>query len=224
MDLKDTKMSKMTVAEASEYFKVSKEAIHNRIRRGTLDCVIEHGTKYVVVGEVKSEPVQTNAGNDKYYSYIEQENTVLKAKISELEGETRSLREQREQMLIEEKVKIEQIYKERDIQLKSVLQVVASKFLTHQNMDAVIDEAVSADEESADELNMYDDDVIDVVDEDDGYVSLKQFIKLKMYSKKKREKIKSRFEKYAFDDERIMVKAGKVYLKPNHFDYSDLIR
>ena len=210
-------MSKMTVAEASEYFKVSKEAIHNRIRRGTLDCVIEHGTKYVVVGEVKKEPVQTNAGNDKYYSYIEQENAVLKAKVSELEGETRSLREQREQMLIEEKVKIEQIYKERDIQLKSVLQVVASKFLTHQNMEDVIEEAVAAEEEPFD-------DVIDVVDEEDDFVSLKQFLKLKMYSKKKREKIKKRFEKYAFDDERIMVKKGKIHLKPNHFDYSDLIK
>ena len=211
-------MSKMTVAEASEYFKVSKEAIHNRIRRGTLDCVIEHGTKYVTVGDVKKEPAQNSAGNDKYYSYIEQENAVLKAKISELEGETRSLREQREQMLIEEKEKIEQIYKERDIQLKSVLQVVASKFLTHQNMEAVIEEAVAADEEEP------LDDVIDVVDEDDDFVSLKQFLKLKMYSKKKREKIKTRFEKYAFDDERIMVKQRKIYLKPNHFDYSDLIK
>ncbi len=211
-------MSKMTVAEASEYFKVSKEAIHNRIRRGTLDCVIEHGTKYVVVGEVKSEPVQTSAGNDKYYSYIEQENAALKAKISELEGETRSLREQREQMLIDEKEKIEQIYKERDAQLKSVLQVVASKFLTHQNMDAVIEEAVSAEEPPA------LDDVIDVVDEEEDMVSLKQFMKLKMYSKKRREKIKARFEKYAFDDERILIKERKMYLKPNHFDYSDLIK
>jgi len=213
-------MSKMTVAEASEYFKVSKEAIHNRIRRGTLDCVIEHGTKFVVVGETKSEPQSAPTGNDKYYNYIEQENAVLKAKISELEGETRSLREQREQMLIEEKVKIEQIYKERDIQLKSVLQVVASKFLTHQNVEAVIEEAVAT--ESASEVF---DDVIDVVDEhDDEVVSLKQFLKLKMYSKKKRNKIKLRFEKKMFDDERILVKKGKVYLKPNHFDYGDLIK
>jgi len=215
-------MSKMTVAEASEYFKVSKEAIHNRIRRGTLDCVIEHGTKFVVVGETKSEPQNTTTGNDKYYSYIEQENAVLKAKISELEGETRSLREQREHMLIEEKVKIEQIYKERDAQLKSVLQVVVSKFLTHQNMEDVIEEVVAT--ESVKSINDLD-DIIDVIDEcDDEVVSLKQFLKLKMYSKKKRSKIKMRFEKKMFDDERILVKKGKIYLKPNHFDYGDLIK
>ena len=211
-------MSKMTVAEASEHFKVSKEAIHNRIRRGTLDCVIEHGTKYVLLDDKKESQPATAAGNDKYYSYIEQENAVLKAKISELEGETRSLREQREQMLIEEKVKIEQIYKERDAQLKSVLQVVASKFLTHQKMEEAIEEVIS-------EPEVVLDDVIDVVDEkDDEIVSLKQFLKLKMYSKKKRNKIKARFEKYAFDDERILVIKGKIYLKPNYFDYGDLIK
>ena len=211
-------MSKMTVAEASEYFKISKEAIHNRIRRGTLDCIIEHGTKYVVVGGVTPEPVQTPvATDDKYYNYIEQENATLKAKISELEGETRTLREQREQMLIEEKIKIEQIYKERDIQLKSVLNVVVSKFLTHQNIEEVIEEAVSAEEEPMD-------DIIDVVDVEEELVSLKQFLKLKMYSKKKRIKIRSRFEKYAFDDERILLVKGKIHLKPNHYDYSDLIK
>jgi hypothetical protein len=210
-------MSKMTVAEAAEYFKVSKEAIHNRVRRGTLDCVVEHGTKYIVAGDAKSTPQQNSGANDKYYSYIEQENSVLKAKIAELEGEARSLREQREQMLIAEKEKIEQIYKERDLQLKNVLQVVASKFLALHNMEAVIDEAVASKEVFP------DDDVIDVLNEDDDLVTLKQFLKLKMYSKKKREKIAARFEERAEDDARILLKNGKCYLKPNHFDYSDLI-
>lgn len=214
-------MSKMTVAEAAEHYKVSKEAIHNRIRRGTLDCVIEHGIKYVVTGDAKSVPVQNSAGNDKYYSYIEQENSALKAKIAELEGETRSLREQREQMLIEEKEKIEQIYKERDAQLKNVLQVVVSKFLTNQNMDTVIEEAVASEEVRYDDPA---DDVIDVLDEEHDLVSLKQFLKLKMFSKKKREKIASRFAKHAEDDARIIVSDNKFYLKPNHFDYSDLIK
>ena len=218
-------MGKMTVTEAAEHFKVSKEAIHNRIRRGTLDCVIEQGVKYVVVGDMPA-PVETQEkvtpSHDKYYEYIEQENATLKAKISELEGETKQLRGQREQMLIEEKEKIEQIYKERDTQLKSVLQVVASKFLSHQSMDEVIEEVVSA-EISEPEVSVVDDDVIDVVEVTEEFVSLKQFVKLKMYSKKKRDKIKKRFEKYAFDDERISLVKGKIYLRPNHFDYSDLI-
>jgi predicted DNA-binding protein YlxM (UPF0122 family) len=36
-------MKKMTIADAAEYFNVSKEAIHNRIRRGSLDCIVETG-------------------------------------------------------------------------------------------------------------------------------------------------------------------------------------
>jgi len=216
----------MTVTQAAEHFNVSKEAIHNRIRRGTLDCVIEQGVKYVVVGGAASASTapeeKSPPSHDKYYEYIEQENAVLKAKISELEGETKQLRGQREQMLIQEKEKIEQIYKERDAQLKSVLQVVASKFLTHQNMDAVIEEVVTAEVSEPEESIV--EDVIDVVQVSEEFVSLKQFMKLKMYTKKKREKIKKRFEKYAFDDERISLVKGKIYLRPNHFDYSDLIR
>ena len=97
--------------------------------------------------------------------------------------------------------------------------MVASKFLTLQNMDAVIEEATASGAET-----LADDDVIDVVDEENDIVSLKQFMKLKMFPKKKREKIKARFEKYAEDDGRIIVANNKFYLKPNHFDYSDLIR
>lgn len=216
----------MTVTQAAEHFNVSKEAIHNRIRRGTLDCVIEQGVKYVVVGgtasAVAAPEEKSPPSHDKYYEYIEQENAVLKAKISELEGETKQLRGQREQMLIQEKEKIEQIYKERDAQLKSVLHVVASKFLTHQNMDEVIEEVVTAEVSEPEESIV--EDVIDVVQVSEEFVSLKQFMKLKMYAKKKREKIKKRFEKYAFDDERISLVKGKIYLRPNHFDYSDLIR
>ena len=218
-------MGKMTVTQAAEHFKVSKEAIHNRIRRGTLDCVIEQGIKYVVVGGTP-EPAPSQEkqapSHDKYYDYIEQENAALKAKISELEGETKQLRGQREQMLIEEKEKIEQIYKERDAQLKSVLHVVASKFLTHQNMDEVIEEVVTAEVSEPEMVEV--EDVIDVVQVSEEFVSLKQFLKLKMYSKKRRVKIQKRFEKFAFDDERISLVKGKIYLRPSHFDYSDLIR
>jgi valyl-tRNA synthetase len=199
-------MGKMTVAEAAQHFNVSKEAIHNRIRRGTLDCVIENGIKYVAVGENKAAP-----SDDRYYSYIEKENERLKAKVDTLEHETRRLREQREQMLIDERKKVEQIYKERDEQLKNVLQVVASKFLTQTNVDSVIEEAAVTAE-------------VVVPDDTKDLVSLKEFMKLKQFGKKKREKLKERFKKIASSDERIFDHNGKLHLKPNHFDYSDLLK
>lgn len=205
-------MPKLTVAEAAQHFNVSKEAIHNRIRRGTLDCVIEHGVKYVVVGETG---VPKPSDDSRYYDYIEKENERLKTRIEQLENETKTLREQREQMLIAEKQKIEQIYKERDEQLKNVLQVVASKFLSHMNVDNVIEEAVTAEviEERPE------------MPEAEELVSLKEFLKLKQFKKKHKEKVRSRFEKHRGNDERIIEKAdGRLYLNLGRYDYTDLLR
>ena len=39
-------MKKLTIAEAASDIGISKEAIHNRIRRGSLNCVIENGIKF----------------------------------------------------------------------------------------------------------------------------------------------------------------------------------
>ncbi len=218
-------MGKMTVADAASHFNISKEAIHNRIRRGTLDCVIEHGVKYVLLAEVNSAPAATQQTDTRYYDYIEKENERLKERVATLETETKDMRSQREAMLIAERDKIEQIYKERDDQLRSVLQVVASKFLTQATMDSVIEDAVTAEvieEHTTDSTS--DESPADVfVERRKELVLLKDFLRLKAYKKKKREKIKERFKKYAYDDSRIIMKGDKIFLNPNHFDYSDLL-
>ena len=125
-----------------------------------------------------------------------------------LEKETTRLRDQREQMLIDERVKIEQIYKERDAQLRSVLHVVATKFLSHANADAVVEEAINAD-------------VVEVADEE--WISLKAFLKLKRVKEKEKKKIKNRFETAVEADERLTLREGKVFLNPSRYDYSDLL-
>lgn len=208
-------MKKMTIADAAEYFNVSKEAIHNRIRRGSLDCIVDNGVKYVAVESAKNTGVSSNITNDnRYTQYIEQENERLREKVDSLEKETTRLRDQREQMLIDERVKVEQIYKERDAQLRSVLHVVATKFLSHVNTDTVMEEANAMDAINADVVE-------GSVDE---WVSLKSFLKLKRYSDKEKKKIKSRFEALADQDSRLMVRSGKIYLNPSEYDYSDLLR
>lgn len=208
-------MKKMTIADAAEYFNVSKEAIHNRIRRGSLDCIVDNGVKYVAVASAKGNNDATNIANDnRYTQYIEQENERLREKVDVLEKETTRLRDQREQMLIDERIKVEQIYKERDAQLRSVLHVVATKFLSHVNTDTVMEEANAIDAINA-----------DVVEESiDEWVSLKSFLKLKRYSDKERKKIKNRFESIADQDTRLHLRNGKIYLNPSEYDYSDLLR
>ena len=208
-------MKKMTIADAAEYFNVSKEAIHNRIRRGSLDCIVDNGVKYVAVESAKGNGASANIANDnRYTQYIEQENVRLREKVDVLEKETNRLRDQREQMLIDERVKVEQIYKERDAQLRNVLHVVATKFLSHVNTDTVMEEA-----NAVDAIN------VDVVDSEiDEWVSLKSFLKLKRYNDKEKKKIKARFEALADQDSRLMVRSGKIYLNPSEYDYSDLLR
>lgn len=208
-------MKKMTIADAAEYFKVSKEAIHNRIRRGSLDCIVDNGVKYVAVESAKSNPSANTVSDNRYTQYIEQENERLREKVGVLEKETTRLRDQREQMLIDERVKVEQIYKERDAQLRSVLHVVATKFLSHVNTDAVMQEGMMSEA-----IN------VDVVDtEIDEWVSLKSFLKLKRIKDKEKKEIKKRFESSAQKgDERLSVRDEKIFLNPSQYEYSDLLR
>jgi hypothetical protein len=200
-------MKKMTIGDAAEHFGVSKEAIHNRIRRGSLDCIVENGVKYVAVASLKNTATANIVSDGRYTQYIEQENERLREKVDILERETTRLRDQREQMLIDERVKVEQIYKERDAQLRSVLHVVATKFLAHAPIDEVMEEAITAD-----------------VIENDEWIGLKSFLKLKRYKDKEKKKIKSRFESAVENgDERLSVRDGKIFLNPAAFGYSDLL-
>ncbi len=64
-------MKKMTISDAAEYFKVSKEAIHNRIRRGSLDCIVENGVKYVAVHAEKTTTAANSVSDNRYTLYIE---------------------------------------------------------------------------------------------------------------------------------------------------------
>ncbi len=215
-------MGKMTIAEAAQHYNVSKEAIHNRVRRGSLDSVIENGVKYVILGEAK-RAAPSPATDTRYYDYIEKENERLKGKVDTLEHETTRLRHQREQMLIDDREKIERIYQERDEQLKSILQVVATNFLGHSTAERVIEEVEMAEVLEVKENASKGEPEVER-QEEDILVSLKDFMKLKLYSKKKRQKIKERFEKRAKKDARIIIKDKKLFLKPQHFDYSDLLK
>ncbi len=200
-------MSKLSVAEAATKFKVSKEAIHNRIRRGSLDCVIEHGMKYVLIDEPAE--VKTEITNDKYYTYIEDENLSLKKRVKDLEDQNLTLRDQKEKMLIEEKKKIEQIYKDRDEQLKQVLHTITTKFLPHLQEEKIIQESME--------------DVVDVEEFKSEPISLKKFLKLKGFKPVKHQRIKNRFKRLIGRDERVFRHKGKVFIDPVKYDYKDLL-
>ncbi len=213
-------MPNMTIIEAAEYFGVSKEAIHNRVRRGSLSVSVVDGVKLVEVDtNTKTAPPsprrtqtkQVNSINsDKYYQFLEEQNSRLHEKVEKLESETRALRDQKEEMLIQERIKIEQIYKDKDEQLKNILGTISSQFMQNTPIAQIEEEHLEAEIEVQEEKPK------------DKIISLKKYLKSKKISDKKSDKIKARFKKRAKKDNRITTIGKKYYINPIKYDYEDL--
>ncbi len=213
-------MSKMSIAEAADYFGVSREAIHNRIRRGSLESVVEDGVKLVEISS-KAKPKRstgrantnkTNSNDSRYYKLLEEQNAKLQERVETLEGETRSLRDQKELMLIEERIKIEQIYKDKDEQLKNILTTLSSQFMLNapSEVPEVEEDTLEAEIEHED-------------DSAKGVMSLKKYLKKNKVSEKKAKKIKAKFKKEAPRDNRIITIGKKYYINLSKYDYKDLL-
>lgn len=216
-------MSKVSIADAALKLGVSKEAIHNRIRRGSLQSVMEDGIKYVLLPQGssvanKQTTKRTNTKvssqtDSKYYKLLEEQNEKLQLKVEKLETETRTLREQKEEMLVLERNKIEQIYKDKDEQLKNILNAISSKFMLNApdedliiESEELVEAEIDSEEKSPSEL-----------------ISLKKYLKDENYPEKKVKKIKERVKKAAKKDSRIITVGKKHYINLAKFDYSDLL-
>ena len=217
-------MSKMSISDAAEHFGISREAIHNRVRRGSLKSVVENGVKLVIIDK-KGTPTPraqvrkaTVSSDDKYYKLLEEQNAKLQEKVEKLEGETRTLRDQKEQMLIDERIKIEQIYRDKDDQLKSILSTFQSQFMLaspeaqEEHLEAEIEEEKEIIIEKEEEKEV----------QERGVISLKRYLKERKLSAKKEQKVKDRFKKRAKKDERIITIGKKYYIDLDKYDYRDL--
>ncbi|MBL1243270.1 MAG: DNA-binding protein [Sulfurimonas sp.] len=215
-------MKKLTVAQAAEYFGVSKEAIHNRVRRGSLEVIVENGIKMVLLNPDKiikqpRKPTQVTAAvnnDERYYKLLQEQNEKLQEKVEKLESETRNLRDQKELMLINERKKIETIYQEKDEQLKNILSTLSSQFMLLQDKPAEIvceDEAVEVEIQELPSSKK------------NSIVSLKKYLKSQKYSEKKSKRVKKVFLKRVKKDERITEIDGKIYLDFTKYDYLDLL-
>ena len=212
-------MKKMSVAEAAEKFGVSKEAIHNRIRRGSLQSVVQNGVKMVLVDPQQLQAPQrkrvaNTQADTRYYKLLEEHNAKLQEKVEKLEDETRRLRDQKEAMLIEERKKIERIYKEKDEQLKNILTTLSAKLMLTPPQEEVIEE------ETLDaEIEPYVEEEIP-----SKVISLKKYLKKQKFSDKKMQKILKRVKKIAKKDARVVKLGSKYYIDTLKYDYSDIIK
>lgn len=215
-------MPNMTIQEAAQHLGVSKEAIHNRVRRGSLSVNVVDGVKYVDIDGVSQTTTSPKSRNqtrrkssledDRYYKLLEEQNSQLQSKVEKLENETRTLRDQKEQMLISEREKIEQIYKEKDEQLKNILSTISSQFMLNTPMQ--IDEGIE-----------HLDAEIEVQESEPKgeLISLKRYLKTLDVSPKKQKKIQKRFKSRAKEDERIITLGSKLYVDTVRFNYEDIL-
>jgi hypothetical protein len=206
---------RLTLDDYSKKFKMSKEMINSRIKTKKIHCVSENGVKYIVVTDSLEEdtlPMQTEKNlpakraNSKntvatVISLYKKENLFLKNKVAQLEEKVDKLIDDKEQMLIDERDKIEDLYSKKDEQLKNILELINAKM------------QIEAEANTVHEVELYD-----------NLIELKTHLKSLGINSHQRKLIKKRFLNIYDSDSRVIHKDGKLYLDFAKYDYGDLLK
>lgn len=225
---------RFTIDEYSKQFKMSKEMINSKLRSKKLNYIIEDGTTYIIVtrsslDQEKREEIHQQKINEKrqettsnmttkkttvgmILSLYQRENSQLKQKIKELENKIDSLINDKEQMLRDERDKIESIYMSKDEQLKNILELINKKILLEQKNETVH------------EVSLNDFETINASFDEFSFVELKYYLKTLELEPYQRKIIKRRFLDAREHDIRIIEQNGKMYLDFAKYDYSDLLK
>ena len=224
---------RFTIDEYSRRFKMSKEMIHSRLRNKRLNYIIEDGTTYIIVPrssldepqrkaileEAKPEPKQqqsapapakpkTTVGT--IIALYQKENQHLKQKIKELEAKVDRLISDKEQMLRDERDRIEQVYSNKDEQLKTILELVNTKLMLSLKSPVH-------------DVDLPAEDAIDASWQQSDFVELRHYLKSLELKPGERKLIKKRFAEAYGSDVRIIQQNGQFYLDFSKYDYSDLL-
>lgn len=207
-------MRKLQISQAAERLGISKEAVYNRIRRGSLKSSEEDGVKYVLFddeeksGEKKVKSTKTQKqvfGDDKFVEFLLNEINELKTQNLNLQNDKEKLYKEKEQMLVDSKAEIMAVYKDKDEKLMQFLNILQKPSLVSQT-DTTYDTESVIDAELDDENNK----------KFSKYISINEYLKelnldKKSYKKTQKKIIKrinkSKFVK--FKDGVIMVKRDK---------------
>ena len=209
---------RLTVEEYSKHFKMSKEMIHSKIRAKKLNYIIENSITYIIVARSSLQKETRTVAKQEVtvkkqkttvsmiLGLYQKENQQLKAKIVQLESKIDKLIDDKEQMLRDEMKKIEQIYSNKDSQLKNILELINAQ-LTSQN--------TSQKEETIHE--------IEPIVEESQILELKSYLKTLDIENYQKKVIKKRFLAVYGKDIRIIKQNGKLFLDFSKYDYSDLL-
>jgi hypothetical protein len=211
-------MRKLTVSDAANELGITKEAIYNRVRRGTLKSVTQEDERYIIIDDdsesVADKPTLLSASkvkkvipDERYINLLVSQINELKAANSELNKDKEKLIREKEQLLIEQRIALETIYKERDEQLKAIL-TLANRSLLAKSSDNDNKLTIDANYEPSFKT--------DIKDDEGGFTDwreLKSYLKAKGLSKKKKKKVISQAKKVIGVDGDVQEDEGVLYVK-----------
>jgi len=222
---------RLTIDEYSKNFKMSKEMIQSKIKAKKLNYIIENSVTYIIVtknsadsqkvDEIKKSkiapviPQKTIAKPRTTVATVlalyQRENKQLKEKILQLETKIDKLIDDKEQMLRDERDKIEEVYSTKDAQLKNILELINSKLMLEQQ-NTTIHEIQNVEYKTG-----------AIEKKENKLVELRSYLKTLDLKAYQRKIIKKRFLSVYDSDIRITQQNGKLYLDFSKYDYSDLL-
>lgn len=222
----------ITIDEYAARYKMSKEMIRAKLRAGRLPYTEAGGMTYITVEDA---PIQEEAVEQKPHvrqhstagaiiMMYQKENNQLKQKITELEAKIDGLISDKEQMLREERDRIETVYANRDEQLKSFLELVNAKLV----QEGFKLGSAHPSETMTPAVNATPGDTSSMVPEEraaafSGRAELLQYLAAKHYTDAQIKTVKKRFAKAYGNDIRVNQQNGEFILDFSKYDYSDLL-
>lgn len=210
-------MSKVPVSEAAEILGVTKEAVYNRIRRGTLKTFEKDGVKYVVLEGYEPQTAPKSAPKTSKSAKSSESKKAAKAgefdvkefllsQIGELKEQNQNLQadkdrlfREKEQILLNNKSEIAQIYRERDEKLRGFLSMLERPLLARQNGEYVAP---------------IDVEFVESKPENEGkWTSLSEFLKSQNLSGKSLKKTQNKIIKNIGKSKFIKFKKGVIMVK-----------
>lgn len=222
---------RLTVDEYSKEFKMSKEMIKSKLKTKVLDYITEDGIVYILTPDKepeaitpKNEPViapapvlarpKTTVAT--VLALYQRENKQLKEKILKLEDKIDQLINDKEQMLRDERDKIESLYTTKDEQLKTILELINTKLVLEKEPELIHDvDSISHSESNKEKKKNSS--------KEGKLVELRDYLKTLSLKSYQRKIIKKRFLAVHNSDVRILQQNGKLYLDLSKYDYSDLL-
>jgi len=210
---------RLSIDEYASRFNLPISTVHTQLRNKELEYTIDNGMVYIMLRSIT--PQSTKSSAQTIINLYQQENQELKEKLSELELKIDKLINDKEQMLRDERSRIENLYQSKDEQLKSVLELIHTKLQLTQV--APPQQQTHLSENEVEELLEVDSSETETINSLQK-ISLRQYLKNIGLEPQERRLIKRRFAGAYGSDVRILQHNGEFFLDLAKFDYSDLIK